>query len=445
MLKKKTPANGFSQPHNPATVLNVTLFLLLLAGLSMGNLLSGDVEGVMPGENRLPQSQPSLSVTKVFSGNYTRLYDQYVADHFMLRNVFLTVSSRVETLKGLPRQESVQLVAFDGANLAQGTAPKSTPTDNETLSNADANPQTALDPKEALAAVENFGQLLVINDRAVELHRHNEEAIQAYAQVLNDVQAQLPHTAVFSMMVPTPIQFLEDDDYRSLSHDQEESVQLLEDLLLPEITSIHVFDALGSAPQDEIYFRTDHHWTARGAHLAYTAFMEQTQRQFVSLEAYELVEFDGFLGSLYGATRHEALAASPEVLEVFLPPGDLTYQVYPDGLHEASYESAVIDLAQYEAGLPFGVFLGGDQPLSVIQGSASNDRSILIVKDSYGNPFIPFLLPHYETIHVIDPRLTNENIIAYVRQQQVDEVLFLNYVLVTRYLSYVDLLKTLVY
>lgn len=443
MPTKKSYHKDTSQFHRLSSILNVTLFLLLLAGLSIGNILSGDIEGVMPGENRLPQGQPSLSMANLFSGNYTRLYDQYVADHFMLRDVFLTFSIKVDALKGLPAKESVQLVSFDGANLAQGTTHDPNTQASEFTEKVDPTSATDPDLEEALTSVENFGQLLVINDRAMELHRHNEAAIRAYAQVLNDFQAQLPHTALFSMMVPTQIQFLEDDDLRSLSHDQEESAQLLEDLLSPQITSIHVFDALREAPQEEIYFRTDHHWTARGAYLAYAAFMEQTQRQPVTLEAYELVQFDGFLGSLYGATRNKALAASPEVLEVFVPPGDLTYQVYPGGLHEASYESAVIDLAQYEAGFPFGVFLGGDQPLSIIPGTAKNNRSILIVKDSYGNPFIPFLLPHYEKIHVIDPRLTNENIIDYVREQQVDEVLFLNYVLVTRYSSYVDLLNTL--
>lgn len=433
--------------HTAARV-NVAVFLLLLAGLTLGNLLTGEAEGVMPGENRLPQPQPSLSVEKVISGSYTRLYDQHVADHFMLRDFFLQVSGTFHSLKGLPSRESVELISFDGANVGQSASPAHDVAPGEPSGlppqEPGDQPTEAKNPEEALTAVDNFGQVLVVGDRAMELHRHNEEAIGAYARVLNHVQASLPDTQVYSLMVPTQVQFVENEDHRSLSHDQAVSAQLLEDLLSPGITSIQVFQALGDAPQEEVYFRTDHHWTARGAYLAYAAFMEQTRRQPVALESYELVQFHDFLGSLYHATRHEALAKSPEILEVFLPPGDLAYSVYPGGLDEAPYQSRVIDLDKYDAGLPFGVFLGGDQPLSIINGTGHNQRSIVVVKDSYGNPFIPFLLPHYETIHVIDPRLTDVNLVDYVREQQVDEVLFLNYVLVNRYRGYVDLLNTLV-
>ncbi|SMP50816.1 DHHW family protein [Anoxynatronum buryatiense] len=406
--------------------LNILLFTLILTGLSLGSMIADHSSMSLPGENRMLQPPPTFSLETLFSGQYTRQYDQYIADHFVFRSFFLTFTNRFDFIKGLPSANSVQLVAFEGTNLDQGTLVERQQKSEESLTTADG-----------------FDQILVLEDRAMELHRHNAAAIEAYACILNSFQAQLPGVVFYNLMIPTQVQFLEDEEYRSLSHDQTLSVQLLEDLLSPQISSVHVFEAFRDAPPHEVYFRTDHHWTARGAHLAYAAFMEQTHREPVPLENYDHVVLAPFLGSLYGATRHESLAKSPDTMEIFIPQNNVAYQIYPEGINGNVFEKTIIDLDQFDSMTPFGVFLGGDQPLSVIQGTANNNHRLLVVKDSFGNPFIPFLLPHYQEIHVIDPRLSNENLVNYVISQQVNEVLFLNYVLVHRYTGYAELLENM--
>ena len=56
----------------------------------------------------------------------------------------------------------------------------------------------------------------------------------------------------------------------------------------------------------------------------------------------------------------------------------------------------------------------------------------MVVKDSFGNMLVPFLVPHYEEIYVVDPRfynksLTGKNIEEFVRDNGINEVLFCIY------------------
>lgn len=48
-----------------------------------------------------------------------------------------------------------------------------------------------------------------------------------------------------------------------------------------------------------------------------------------------------------------------------------------------------------------------------------------MIKDSFGNSFIPFLANHYENISIIDPRYFNTSITDYIKEKDIDEVLFL--------------------
>ena len=52
--------------------------------------------------------------------------------------------------------------------------------------------------------------------------------------------------------------------------------------------------------------------------------------------------------------------------------------------------------------------------------------SCLVIKESYGNAFVPFLVDHYQTVHVVDYRYFGENIPWFVEENQVQDVIFLN-------------------
>lgn len=72
-------------------------------------------------------------------------------------------------------------------------------------------------------------------------------------------------------------------------------------------------------------------------------------------------------------------------------------------------------------------FIEGDNPILKYDTANKNGKSILMVKESYGNAFAPFLTDNYETVYVVDPRKVYLNLTSFVQQQGIDDVLFLNY------------------
>lgn len=60
-----------------------------------------------------------------------------------------------------------------------------------------------------------------------------------------------------------------------------------------------------------------------------------------------------------------------------------------------------------------------------IDTSVKNGQTIVIIKDSFANSFIPFLVNHYEKIIVIDTRYFGANIVNFIEEKEVDEILFL--------------------
>ncbi|MDE5916693.1 MAG: hypothetical protein K2G62_01030, partial [Oscillospiraceae bacterium] len=57
--------------------------------------------------------------------------------------------------------------------------------------------------------------------------------------------------------------------------------------------------------------------------------------------------------------------------------------------------------------------------------NVDNGREILIIKDSYANSFVPFLIQHYSRISLIDPRYVKGSIEDFADPDDYDQVLFL--------------------
>jgi hypothetical protein len=80
----------------------------------------------------------------------------------------------------------------------------------------------------------------------------------------------------------------------------------------------------------------------------------------------------------------------------------------------------------------YAAFLGGDFPWGEITTDNNNGKRIVVIKDSYANAFVPFLLPHFSKVYYLDPRYYKGNLIDFVKEQKITDVLFLNNSTVTR-------------
>ena len=293
---------------------------------------------------------------------------------------------------------------------------------------ATPNMETVIDDAQDNEAGEVKSNFLVLKDSAYEIFGYREAACQFYAESLNQFAAKMPETMrIFSLVAPSHIEFIQNKKYREMSGSQEEAIRVIDSYLSPRITPVDARSSLLPHYQDYLYFRSDHHWTARGAYYAYEAFVKAAGFSPVTLDKYEKKEFPGFLGTLYDKTRSAKIAANPDTVEVFMPLVESTFQIHTNKGGVLNWNVINEGYGKPSFKNKYLVFLSGDEPLSVITTNVDTDRKILVFKDSYGNAFIPFLMNHYKEIHVIDPRHFQSNAAAYALEQGFDDVLFLNY------------------
>jgi hypothetical protein len=112
------------------------------------------------------------------------------------------------------------------------------------------------------------------------------------------------------------------------------------------------------------------------------------------------------------------------------------YNVY----YESPIKMKVIDMSHADKKIKYRVFISGDRPLGIIKTEVENGKKLLVIKDSYGNAMVPFLLPHYQEIFVIDPRQYNKNVFTLIKENGIQEVLFLNYVPILSEYGFSDLI-----
>ena len=407
----------------PSLRLNLLLVLVPLVALSFLNAFNTDKPTVSVLENRALKTMPTFTVSSFFSGQYLREYEDYFADTFIFRDSFVALSKKVEGVWSLD-SSTPTLVTHKGGNVS----------DDQT---APALEQPKPEEPMIHAEVDTSKSLLIFNSKAMELHRFSEHYSRYYADFLNTISARVDQVKMYSLLVPTQVEFLRNEKYRSLSSSQLNTINYINQHLDDGINRVDAYSALNEHSDEYIYFSTDHHWTALGAYYAYTAFMDAQGQEPVPLEKYDTDYASPFLGYLYSACLHETVKNNPDAVHFYKPFVAHEYYYYKG---QSAVQGNVLEMRWAQDNNKYGIFLGGDRPWGVIKTEVQNGKSIVVVKDSYGNAFVPFLLPHYEEIYIIDPRQFQHNLIEFIADRQIQEALFLNYMMVTEHEGFTDLL-----
>ncbi|MNC63939.1 hypothetical protein D3C75_1141010 [compost metagenome] len=85
--------------------------------------------------------------------------------------------------------------------------------------------------------------------------------------------------------------------------------------------------------------------------------------------------------------------------------------------------------------------MGGDYPLDIVKTDVKNGKRLLLIKDSYANALIPFLLPHFEKIVIVDPRYYQENLVKLTQKESITDILTVNSSIVTTYAGIADMIR----
>ena len=203
------------------------------------------------------------------------------------------------------------------------------------------------------------------------------------------------------------------------------------------IITVDAYSKLRAHTDEYIFFRTDHHWTQLGAYYAYTAFCEAAGFEAVPLDEFETGCYDRFVGSMYNFTANypqsQTLLDNPDYLEYYLPIATTHAKYYADtNLENGVPVSVVYQHLDASVSNKYQCFIGGDTPVCVIESDVEGPVCLML-KESYGNAFAPFLTSHYSKIIVVDPREFNRDgkpsldLTQFAKEQGVDDLLVINY------------------
>ena len=317
--------------------------------------------------------------------------------------------------------------AKQGSDAKQGSTKEKEENSNfET--DAEGNLQIKKADKAENVAGEQIGSLYLNGDSAYELYYFSEKAVRAHASLLNTVQAMFPKVKLSAMIVPNSFGVILDPKVQEklASSGMDQAIAYSYSLMDKRVNTVNVFDALSTHKKEYIYFRTDHHWTQLGAYYGYQEYCKSMGYSTQPLSDYQKMDFPEFYGTFYFfMNRPESLKGHPDQVTAYQ--GSMNTMQYTDSKGNLQEGKLINDASQMLPGNKYNCFMLGDHGYVEIHNEgAPRKKSILVLKDSYGNAFVPLLAQDYRDVYVVDYRHYQGNASSLIREKGIEEILFLN-------------------
>ena len=331
------------------------IFMVLLLGLAGKEALSHQ-RTYSPVEKRELQTRPEISITKVLDGRFQKKYESYLRDQFPGRDHWVSFQTDMELFMGKNEIHNVYI----GKNHYL----------LEHYTEKEFDPQQI---SKNLQALEKF------------------------------VGKAKQNADVHVMMVPTKSWILREKLPAFAPHYKEQKFyDALQQKLEKEDVLISVEPVLDAHKEEEIYYRTDHHWTTLGAWYAYEQYTKAVGGDLQRAQGkkkFRCISKD-FYGTTYAKINYARQADKIEIYE----PADKLRVVYNMGEKKTK---TLYDVSFLKTADQYSVFTGGNQAVLEITGGIKNGKTQLLIKDSFANSILPFLAEDYEKLVVVDLRQLN--------------------------------------
>lgn len=368
--KNRKPKKGLGKKY---CISLTALFICYMAFFVAVNTL-GEKKTFSETENRVLQSKPNFSIERLFEGRFISKYEKYKVDQFFDRDFWIDV--KVKTDKLLLKKSS------NGVYLGK---------DDYLLEDFEK-------PVE-----ENVSK--------------NLKAINAFSEKYKDVKQ-------YMLISPTAVSILNDKlPMAAPVEDQQKYLDNYSNKLNSNINFVDTYTTLLEHKNEDLFYRSDHHWTTLGAFYSYQKLAENMDLNAKDSDDYdiELVtnSFEGALASKSGYKTKQK-----DRIKVYIPK-DENDQVVVSYEEEQKKTATLYDSEKLNEKDKYQVFLGGNHPLVKINTTSDSGKTLLIFKDSYANCFVQFLTSHFSKIILVDPRYYYEDIDELMKTEGVSDVLYL--------------------
>lgn len=349
------------------------VFAAVLLILIVMNLLIPDRK-ISENENRMLTQWPKLTVSSLLSGDFMTKYESYLADQFAGRDIWRSFNVAIRRLGGSKEIEDV-FIGKDEQLLEDIVVPQ-----QETLN-------------------------------------ENLTAIKAFSKKYSD-------NNVHMMLVPDAAAVLSDKlPALAVTADQSKMLSQVKRELGDSVIWLDAAGVLKDHKKENIYYKTDHHWTSLGAFYVFSEVASQmniktdVSSMFVSYPV--STTFNGVLASRSGCRQ-----GVKETIEIYVAK-ETDNDVVVSYVDEQRKTTSLYDSSKLETEDQFAVFLGGNTSEIDIKTVSESTRRLLVIKDSFANSFIPFLTPFFREIVVVDPRYYSGTIQDIMDTYRITDTLFL--------------------
>lgn len=352
----------------------------LTAGLLTGGILALSVTFLLSpkrefseNENRYLAKAPAFSLENIKSGQYMEDLSSWLSDHFPFRDFFMGLKADTEITLG-KREINNVYIADDDFLIEVYEAPVNT-----------------------------------------------ERIADTFHKFYEKIDTERIDTRL--MLVPTASFIYADKlpSYAPTRNQMDTAEAIYDKAGIPSIDCTSFL--LNASGTEQLYYRTDHHWTTTGAYQGYLAYCEAKGLTPVSLDDMEAKTVTNeFYGTIYSKVNDYSLKG--DSITIYTNPADSLTVNYTDTKEVAD---SLYNLDYVDKKDKYSLFLNNLHTLiEITNETAESDRELILIKDSYANSLVPFLTHHYKKIYVFDTRYYKEGPSSFIKEHPgVTDVLLL--------------------
>lgn len=348
--------------------------VLILAGTGIEIFATKD-RSFSENENRYLEERPQISLSNIENTDFQKSLENFISDQIPEREKLITLRSVAKELTGIKDIEGAY-IGKDGYYL-------------EKITNEDVSEEQ-----------------LKNNIRYINTFFNKNKELKSYVMLIpgsgNILTDKLPKYAdVYDY------NYYEKIAEKEFTNNADNNTQI-----------VNTYDALKKLSKDYIYYKTDHHWTTKGAFIAYNEFCKAAG---IEGEPYENLGIKNVTDKFYGTLYSKVLDKKKKGDSIEIAENIPRCNVMINGK-----KSEIYHMDKLKEKDKYQVFFGGNYGVvSIENNEANNDKNLLIIKDSYANSFTPFLLKDYKTITIVDYRYFSGNLQSIVESYNITDVLVL--------------------
>ena len=397
-------------------------------------------------ENRMLAEPPPFSLSGFFAGEFAGKFEAFTNDRIALRDEYLRASKRVGAVYNTTIfQSDDDIIVLDAQTGGEEPTPPPTkkpevtpsvPPSGKPSGEPEAAPEEQTPPPAPDEPFEQQGSILMAHGRLFEEYRYSASKTAAYTDAVNKLYEACGEPETYVIMPPTAAMLYIPENKKDMALDQKNSLDYVRDNLNGPVF-LDLRDSFSEHKEEDIYFKCDHHWTGLGAYYAYSEYIKALGMTPTALAEYESGTRLGFRGSLYKAIlrfpQSDYFEENPDEVRYYFPLNAPEATKFETFALKNGINIPVINPYYDDDSNLYCIFMQ-DAPLLYMHSPIGNGKSVMVVRDSYGHAFLPFLADNFEHIYAVEPRYFNKDkqdfvLSDFYEKHEIDTLLFLNYAL----------------